>query len=307
MKMPKNIKLDLIFYIIGVFFLSFNIKSQNNYARIGQNNESNSFYLKNLGSIKSFSLDKFTFGAFYGVNFSQVIPIERSSIFSNNSNESFEKDYTMFYRNFGTQFGIILNYNLSKIFTIGLYPSLTDYSYRYENIYQWSGNTNLQYQANIMHRLNFFELPLILGIHTTFKKWQPYYQGGIYYGHFKGSNTSFSVVETSPNLAGTNQTISYSTTVNSSDQYVKNQYGLLAGVGIAYVLGGLKIGLEGNLKFLMSNLNTIESRYQNNIVVSGNYDVPDRFKFSNLSINLNITVPLVCKNQSGKNGSLFCE
>jgi hypothetical protein len=307
MRIHEIIKLNFLIFILSLFIFTYSLKSQDAFLAKGFGMDSKLIPSINKAKQKIFSLEKFSIGVSYGVNFSQVIPLSRTSIFSAGNSDSFNKDYGPFYRNFGTQLGFIFNYNINKIFTLGLHPLIIDYKYAYKNTYQWSGHTNLLYEAQIAHNLNFFELPLILGIHTTFKKWQPYYQGGIYYGHLKTAHTNISVVETSPNLSGSDQSLNYSTSVNSLDQYTKNQYGLIAGAGIAYVGGGINVGIEANLRFLMSNLNSIESRYSNNVIVSGNYDVPDRFKFSNLAINLNIIVPLVCKNQNSKGGSLFCE
>ena len=301
------IKLKIHFFIIFCFAFISPVISQDSFNDNNPAKDFESFAAVKKTAQKLFSLDKFSIGVSGGINFSQVIPLEKSSIFSSSDLTPFEKDYKPFYRNFGSQFGFILDYNFSKIFSLGIHPSFINYTYGYKNTYQWTGNTNLTYEADIKHHLSFFEIPLILGFHTTFKKWQPYYQGGVFYSAFKGSHTDFSVVETSPNLSGSNQTINYNTSINSSDQYAKNHFGLIGGVGISYIGGGVKVGLEANIRFFMSNLNSIESRYQNNVVVSGNYDVPDRFKFSNLSLNLNIHVPLVCHNQSSKGGSLFCE
>jgi hypothetical protein len=307
MRIHEIIKLRFLFFILSFFIFTNILKPQYSFLTKGFGIDSKISPSINKTKQKIFSLEKFSIGVFSGINFSQVIPLGRTSVFSAGNNDSFNKDYGPFYKNFGTQLGIILNYNINKIFTLGLHPLIIDYKYAYKNTYQWSGHTNLLYEAQIAHNLSFFELPLLLGIHTTFKKWQPYYQGGIYFGHLKTTHTDISVVETSPNLSGSDQSLNYSTSVNSVDQYTKNQYGLMAGAGIAYVGGGISVGIEANLRFLISNLNSIESRYSNNVIISGNYDIPDRFKFSNLAINLNIIVPLVCRNQNGKGGSLFCE
>jgi hypothetical protein len=165
----------------------------------------------------------------------------------------------------------------------------------------------LEYETQYAQKLRFIEVPLIFGSYMTYDTWQPYFQGGIYYGRILDATTRISVIETSTNLAGSNQSLTYSTAANSVDLYTKNQYGVLAGAGIAYLAGNTRIGIEANYRLLLSNLNTTESQYMNNQVVSGNYDVPDKFKFSNLAITLNVIVPLVCKNSSSRNGGVFCE
>jgi len=263
--------------------------------------------LKTSSSSKIFSLEKFSLGIMGGVNFSLVIPLSRSSIFSGQSAEDFEKDYNFFLENLGMQMGFIFMYDLNKIVKLSLQPSSNDYSYKYSTIYQWTGNTNLQFETLYTQKLRFFELPLIVGFYMTYKKWQPYFQGGIYYGRLINGVSDNSVVETSSNLAGSNQSLSYSTSANSTDLYQKNHYGILAGAGISYLFGKSRIGLEANYRLLLSNLNTTETQYMNNQVVSGNYDVPDKFKFSNLAVSINIIVPLKCDNSSSRGGALFCD
>jgi hypothetical protein len=150
-------------------------------------------------------------------------------------------------------------------------------------------------------------VPLIAGFYMSYKTWQPYFEGGFYYGRILNATADISLVETSSNLAGSSQSLSYSTSSSSTNLYKKNQYGVLAGAGIDYLIGKTRIGLEASYKVLLSNLNTIETQYTNNQVVSGTYDVPDKFKFSNLTINLNIIVPIKCNSSSARGGALFCE
>ncbi len=254
-----------------------------------------------------FSLDKLSIGIKGGVNFSLAIPLGRSSIFSGQAPDGYEKDYNLFIQNVGMQMGFIIMYDINRMLKISLQPSSNDYTYKYSNTYAWTGNTNLQYEAEYAQKLRFFEVPLIVGFYTTYQTWQPYFQGGIYYGRILDANTKISVVETSTNLVGSNQSLNYSTEASSTGLYGKNHFGVLAGAGIAYLAGNTRIGLEANYRLLITNLNTTESQYSNNQVVSGSYDVPDSFKFSNIAITLNVIVPLVCKNSSTRGGAVFCQ
>jgi hypothetical protein len=256
-------------------------------------------------SIKKFSLENLSVGVYGGINFTQLFPFQRSSIF--NGNDFPDKEYLPFYKNIGSQMGFMFNYNFNKNITIGLHPLLADYSYGYRNAYNWAGRTNLSYVADYKHKLSFFEIPLILGFYTNYRNWKPYYMAGVYYGRLKNVNSAISISETSTNLSGTNQVLSYANTFNATDQYAKNQFGSIAGLGLAYVGGGIKLGIDASLRFLFTDLHTTASRYGNNVVVSGSYDLPDKFKFANLAISFNIQVPMVCKNQSSMGPSLFCE
>ncbi len=255
-----------------------------------------------------FSMDNLSVGIKGGVNFSLVIPFSRNSIFSGQVPEGYEKDYNFFLENIGMQMGFILMYDVNRLIKVSLQPSSNDYTYKYRNTYIWTGTTELQYEAEYAQKLRFFEVPLIIGFYmANFQTWQPYFQGGIYYGRVMDATTLVSVVETSTNLVGSDQSLSYTTLANSKDLYGKNHFGVLAGAGISYLAGSTRIGLEANYRLLLTNLNTTETQFANNQVVSGGYDVPDKFKFSNLAITLNVIVPLVCKNSSSRGGAVFCQ
>ncbi len=300
-------KLKILLWII--IFASFSRLGMSQDIFI-QESENNDLYISNIeltSSKKIFSLDKLSLGIMGGANFSMVIPLSRSSIFSGQTPDDFKKDYNFFIENLGMQMGFIMMYDINKIIKLSIQPSSNDYSYKYSNAYQWTGNTNLLYETQNTQKLRFFEVPIIVGFYMSYKTWQPYFQGGIYYGRLINGVTDISVVETSSNLAGSSQSLSYSTSANSTDLYQKNHYGILAGAGISYLFGRSKIGIEANYRLLLTNLNTIETQYMNNQVVSGNYDVPDKFKFSNLAFSINILVPLMCSNNTSRAGSLFCQ
>ena len=300
------IRIKLLFFFVFSLSISFSY-SQDAYIQyeIPTNYRGGNIAFKKQA--RGFSFDKFSIGIKGGVNFSLIIPYSRNSIFSGQDRDSYNKDYNFFIQNVGMQMGFIVMYDINKIIKLSLQPSSNDYSYKYRNTYAWQGNTNLEYETQYNQKLRFFEVPLILGFYMSYQKWQPYFQGGIYYGKIIDATTVISVVETSTNLAGSNQSLNYSTNSNSRDLYRRNQFGVLAGAGLAYLAGKTRIGLEANYRLLLTNLNTTETQFVNNQVVSGNYDVPDKFKFSNLAITLNVVVPLVCKNSSSRGGAVFCE
>lgn len=293
------------FILIFTFLYSINSYSQDNYESLFINHEElqeNKLMYKN----EFFSWDKLSVGVKGGINFSLIIPFDRKSVFSGQDPGGYEKDYLFPLQNRGLSLGFIIRYDITKVLKLSIQPSSNDYKYGYTTLYQWAGNTNLQIESEYNHKLRFFELPLILGVHTTYQTWQPYFQGGVYWGRILDATTETSVVETSTNLVGSEDSESYTTLANSASLYKKNQYGLVVGAGLAYQAGRTTIGLEANYRLVLSNLNTTETQFMNNQVVSGSYDVPDKFKFSNLELTLNIIVPLICRNSSTRNGSVFC-
>ncbi|GEM_PF-2969909 len=301
----------IILFKITAFLLLYNnlIFSQDSFEM--QPDISHSFYsIQSTNGAKGFSWDNFSIGISGGVNFSIILPLERKTIFSGATTEEFEKDYNPLYQNFGYQLGFILMYDISRFIKLSLQPTSIDYSYKYQTNYTWTGNTNLQYQTDYIHRMRFFEVPLIAGLYLDYGRFQPYFQGGAYYGRLLNGTSDISTVETSTNLAGTSQSLNYSTSNYSGNIYQKNQYGILAGAGLSWMLQRARLGIEANYRLLLSNLSTDETTYTNNQVVSGSYDVPDKFKFSNIAININLIIPLKSGSSgSGKGGKggVFCE
>ncbi len=299
-------------FILGlaILFFSTHTFSQDSYERLKLIDNDFSYLAQNAAKKggQSKFLEKFSLGIKGGVNFSLIIPYEKTTVFSGQAPESYEKNYDMFSNNIGMHMGFILMYDITRIIKVSLQPGLNDYVYKYKNTYEWAGRTNLQYESAFTHRIRFFELPLMVGFYTTYNSFQPYLQAGIYYGRLLGANSKIKVVETSSNLGSSNQELEYETAAYTEGLYSKNHYGALAGAGISYLTGNMRIGLEANYRLLLSDLNTTETQYMNNQIVSGNYDVPDKFKFSNLAITLNLIVSLSSKKQSGGGGagSVFC-
>ena len=254
-----------------------------------------------------FSLERLSIGAGGGINFSIIIPFSRNSIFSGLANANYDKEYNAFIENLGTQFGFYVLYDINQFIKLSLCPSSNDYTYKYSTSYQWSGNTNLVYDTEYSQKIRMYEVPLQVGLYLNYGQFQPYFQGGVYYGRLVSGTSDMSVIESSSNLAGSVQSLNYSTSANSGNLYQKNHYGLLAGAGISYLFGKSRLSLEASYKVLLSDLNSVETVFGNNQIVSGNYDVPDKFKFSNLSVNLILVVPLKCKNSDSRGSAVFCE
>ncbi len=302
----KHFKLILVF---AVLFFSTYTFSQDSYEKLKLIDDDFSYLAQNAAKKgQSKFLEKFSLGIKGGVNFSLIIPFERAAIFSGQVLESYEKDYDVFAKNTGMQMGFILMYDITQVVKISLQPGLNNYAYKYKTMYEWAGRTNIQYESAFTHRIRFFELPLMVGFYTTYNTFQPYLQAGIYYGRLLGADSQIKVVETSSNLGTSSQELEYETAAYTAGVYSKNHFGALAGAGISYLKGNMRIGLEANYRLLVSALNTTETQYMNNQIVSGGYDVPDKFKFSNLAITLNLIVSLSSKkqNQGGGAGSAFC-
>jgi len=200
--------------------------------------------------------------------------------------------------------GFIAMMDLTRNTKISFQPMLANYGYKYKTEYQWQGNTNLHYLTQYHQNIRMYEFPIMVGYYFRAQTWRPYVQGGTYYAFVSSSNTAVSVTEATTSGGGTNSIVEYSSSVSSSSLYQKHHIGVLGGGGIQFLGERIHIGLEANYRFLFTKLNTTESRYSNNQVVSGYNDVADDIRFSNVAITLNMIVPI----QSRRKSSLpFCD
>ncbi|MFN8254798.1 MAG: hypothetical protein U0W24_03860 [Bacteroidales bacterium] len=302
-----NFKRTLILFFLGTSFL-IKTNAQDLFTEEPGAEFRLNIAKKSNAAKKFFSIDRLSIGFGGGINFSLILPLSENSIFTGIAPAEYQKDYSSFVENVGSQFQFLILYDINNFLKLGLQPSSNDYVYKYTTSYEWTGNTNLIYETLYTQRIRMYEVPLMLGLYLNYGNFQPYFQGGGYYGRLVSGISDMSVVETSSNLAGSTQSLNYTTSANSGNLYQKNHYGLVVGSGIAYLFGRSRLSLEADYKVLLSDLNSDETAFVNNQVVSGNYDVPDKFKFSNLSINLILVVPLKCKNGgSSKGGAVFCE
>ncbi len=252
-------------------------------------------------------LDNFALGIKGGVNFSMLMALQPFTVFSGQAPETYKKEYESLTKNMGMQMGFILMYDISPIIKISLQPSMNEYIYKYKNTYEWAGKSNLQSETAFTHSVRFFEVPLILGFYTTYNSFQPYFQTGLFYGKLLGADSQMKVSETNSNLGTSSKKLEYETSAYTAELYAKQQYGALLGAGISYLTGNMRIGLEANYRFMISDLNTIETQYMSNQVVSGSYDVPDKFKFTNIAVNLNLIVLLSSSKQASRSsGGGYC-
>ncbi|HEX8548214.1 MAG TPA: hypothetical protein VF691_14730, partial [Cytophagaceae bacterium] len=74
--------------------------------------------------------------------------------------------------------------------------------------------------------------------------------------------------------------------------HIKSMVGLLLGGGVAYDIDWFRLGLEVNYRIGFSNITDVKNRYQDNLLLSSSYDVPDDLKLNCLEISLSCMVPL---------------
>ena len=236
-------------------------------------------------------LTKISVGVKGGVNF--TIPSVITS-FSTFENLDTEKTYGEFYNNFGSQFAFIVNYSLSEKMSLDFCPGIFTNSYKYENMYTWSGSDNLTTTYNFEHSLQYIDLPLSLKFDFRTKKLQPYIKLGFYYGLLLNSTSYITRNET-----GDFGTFDYEKEqLGNNNYYINSKIGASGGLGLSYRFVRSKIGLETGFRYGFNNITDSKNRYSNSQITGKYYDIPDDLKFMNLSVSLTYSISLKCVKQT---------
>ena len=238
-------------------------------------------------------LTKVSIGLKSGINFTIPNASTQFSVFENvNAGENaFDKNYNPFYQNLGTQYAFLFYYAISKKSYISFQPSIYNYSFKYENIYNWTGNDNtLNLTNNFKHNLQYLDLPLLFKYEFTDKKFQPYAQGGLYYGLLLNSTSYITKTET-----GDFGTFEYEKeALGSNKNFITSNIGILAGLAITYHFKRSKFGIETNFRYGFHNITDTQNRYSNSQITGKYYDIQDDLKLMNLSLSLVYSVSLQC-------------
>jgi hypothetical protein len=79
--------------------------------------------------------------------------------------------------------------------------------------------------------------------------------------------------------------------VGAKDLFAKNHWGLVAGAGAYYNLGNVRVNLDIQYKYGMSNITSVKNRYSNDRL-SGVGDAMDDLTLDNLSFSIGCLFPL---------------
>lgn len=196
----------------------------------------------------------------------------------------------------GLQFGFSISFEFMTGLSANLLPSYSSYRYSYENSFRWydSQNQNNQVTTNyeIETRLQYIDLPVTFKYELSRGRFKPYIQAGGYYSFL--TDAIKKVKTTGVDQASGSDTEIHVTdiSVGIEDRIKKANYGIIGGAGFTYNLGNARFGLEINYQYGLQNLDNGELKYQDNQLVTGTYDVPDDHRLDNLTLNLQVIIPL---------------
>lgn len=236
-----------------------------------------------------------SFGIKGGINTTAAKPNQSFDVFSYTiepANAQEGKVYNGQFENKGIHVAFIAKYAVMGGFSVGIQPTFASYSYSYENTFTWldfeSPTNSLFLTYNHEQTLNYIELPLILRYDVAFGSLKPFVQGGGYYGRLLNALKKVNVTGQDFASGANEEFESTSSTFGITDQYLKSQYGIIAGGGIGFIMGPATIELSVDYRIAMNKSVDDNQRFSDNMLISGTYDVLDNVAIKNMAFSLGL-------------------
>lgn len=206
------------------------------------------------------------------------------------------KEYESF-KSWGKQISLEATFYF-KGFSASIQPTYQHTGFRYTNHFEWTdgsaeeNSTNqLTLNYNQDQRLEHFILPLILKYEVIGNKIRPYIQVGGFAGILLNASKSVEVSGVDYASGGKTSFKEEPIIVGAKDLFAKTHYGILGGAGVYYNLGNIRLNLDIQYKFAMTNITSTKNRY-NNDRLAGIGDAMDDLKLDNVAVSIGTLFPL---------------
>jgi len=229
-----------------------------------------------------------------GTNLSQVSPIQRYTVMTptNYAQELTDKVYES-YSKAGSQATLEATFYY-KGFSFSVQPTYRHSRVAYSNQYQWANPENISERLVLQYdqeqKTDYADFPLIIKYDILKGKVRPYVHAGIFYSMLINANKSVKISGTDYASGGTNEFSNDPVIVGAKDLF-DNYWGLMAGVGVNYNVGNVRLVLDASWWKGMSNITNVDNRYSNDLL-SGIGEAPDDLKLNNIIISMGVLFPM---------------
>ena len=231
-----------------------------------------------------------------GGSLTKAKPVERFSTFSSTvdpATDDYDKDYQNFNKSGGNA-GIEITY-YHQGFSLSFQPNYRRMSFIYTNEYTWldPNESNYSFIANYksIHKLDYFELPLLVRYEPLQTKFRPFVQVGIYYAFLNNAYKETEIKIRDNTSGSTNEYTQEKITVGAKDLFITSNMGWIAGGGVSYPLGNVRLSLDISYRRNTNNITSVANRYANERI-TGSGDIMDDIKLRNLSASVAVLIPL---------------
>ncbi|MCB0492735.1 MAG: PorT family protein [Cyclobacteriaceae bacterium] len=167
--------------------------------------------------------------------------------------------------------------------------------FTYTNEFMWDNPENaaemLQLKYDHELKLDYADLPFIVKYDITGNTLRPYIQGGVFYSMLINANKTVEISGTDFASGGTNELSSEPVIVGAKDLFHKSYWGLMAGAGLHYNLGNVRLVFDASYRIGMSNVTDTKNRFSNDRL-SGIGDALDDMKINNIVLSIGCLFPM---------------
>ncbi len=247
------------------------------------------------GSKSPFAQTQWWLGFRVGGNLTKATPSERFSVFSptNLDPSLYEKEYESF-SEVGAQAGVVFTY-FHKGLSISAQPNFRRQRFTYTNEYIWTSPENAQNSLQLMyeqdHRLDYIEFPLYVRYDLLRKDLRPYVQVGFFYATLINAAKGLTITGNDFASGGGVPITSEEVLIGADDLFIKSSIGAIAGVGVSYDVGNIRLGLDVNYRYGFNNVTDRENRFSEN-QLNGAGDALDDIKLQNIAVSFNVLFPM---------------
>jgi hypothetical protein len=249
----------------------------------------------NFGKENPFLQQQWYIGLLGGVNMTRINVDKSYSIISPTnyetqlSNKRYKKNKPL-----GTQIGLEAAYYF-RGFSVSVQPTYQNIKFSYSNAYTWldteSTTNKLELTSEQEHQVAFLLLPLLFKYEYTINQFTPYVQLGAFSGFLLNASKNVEMSGVDYGSGGTNVIAFDPVSVGATDLFAKNHYGFIAGAGLYYNIGNIRLNLDVQYKLGQSVINSAKNRYQNDRL-SGIGDAMDDITANQIAISVGTLFPL---------------
>lgn len=237
---------------------------------------------------------QFWLGIKGGTNLAGVTVTQQYNIISptNYNTDLIKKRYDRF-KQLGSQISLELTYYY-KGFSFSFQPTYQTINFVYTNSYEWVGEeegqfVQLDYEQN--QKVNYIQLPLLIKYEFTGNKLRPYIQAGFYQSILSNATKEVTIKGIDNASGGVNEFENEPITIGATDLFAKYHYGLIGGGGVYYNVGNVRLNLDIQYQYGLSNISSVENRYSSDRL-NGVGDAMDDLTLDNAAISIGCMFPM---------------
>jgi len=284
----KNLYLTLLcaLFAIGITHAQSNNKNKRK--------KSAAAYNKQNKEDEIFLNKQFWLGVKGGINLAKPSVQKSYEIISPTNYVPSTKKYESF-KQVGSQYALEVSFYFKGV-SISVQPTYQASKFLYSNTYNWVTTTeDATYRLDLSYeqdqKLEHLLLPVLVKYEFTGNKLRPYFQAGLYQAILLNATKTVSITGVDQGSGGINEIKNEPIIVGAKDLFAKYYWGLIGGAGVNYNLGNVRLNLDIQYRYGMSNITSVENRYSNE-QLSGVGDAMDDLHMDNLAIAVGCLFPM---------------